>query len=770
MEKILFGLNLNNDMLDGVKGELTSLGIEFGESIPETDYKRTKNAIIKALVNKDCSYTVCILSESLQRSDPFTTDDFDYIRTENENTLIIPIVRDAYKGTDFMKKLEAVGITGALFDADATMTNIAEIIKNRGRARKFCKIYYNIESGGVKEAEAAADIVDPAEMVRQLNAMDSPMSAVERAESIMNMVSPQQFTMCLSKAEPEVREELIKSGKFDIYFPEEVIKRQVEAVTKEKEGNKKGKEAVKPKVVIKEVEKVVEKEVVKEVVKHEVKFVDVSETIGVIGLTSESGSTFVALNLARELSMKGLKPTLVQLPNTESDLYERLQFAETFGTEFVSHIAEVASGSQCSDKRNEYFDINFCVPNPYTDLWTGDSWGNEETYRLLLSISSPKVVDFGSYYAADGCLELIPYLKHLIVVIDSTIAMNEDDFKYVRDLRRDYSNINISFVINRCSEGIPDDLTRFIGNEFRTLMIPAIDNSVFDNAGSDIVYPYYQENLAQLSDLVGFGPMGEVPQSSYPDEAEPAGDKAEKKNGKKKRRSRDALNTVHERMNMVTVEVGVGGVCSGVGTTHTALMLAYSLSSKYKVAIVEQNHPYDNARGGHVHTFANIYRNLYPDTYINSNVIPRFTYKGIDFYPYCNYAQFSARFRDNYDFVIVDYGNEMADENFFRMGKRIVVASAAEWKIVELKRYVKEVALKNSLESSINYLITFMPRNKMSEIRKICSVGGARANVYEVPVCPDWDMPTAQMEIIFNDILTNNQRRKRKMLFGLSRN
>lgn len=766
MEKILFGLNLNNDMIDGVKGEIANFGVEFAPGRAEDDYKRTKDAVIRALTDKECDYTVCILSESLQRSAPFTTDDFDYIRTENEKTLIIPIVRNNYKGTDYMKSLEAVGITGALFDADATMANIAAVIKDRGRSRKVCKIYYNIDTSNIKEAKEAVSSFDPVESVAILNDISGKLSATERAEKLMSSLTAEQFAMCLSKTLPEVRDELISSGKFDMYFPEEIIKRKVEEAT----ASNKEKQTKEPKVVVKEVEKVVEKEVIKEVIKHDVQFVDVSETIGIIGLTAESGSTFVALNLARELATKGLHPSLVQLPNTESDLYERLDFAEVFGTDYVSHISEVASGNQCPDKTNTFFDINFCVPNSYTDLWTGDSWGNEETYRLLLALSSPKIIDFGSYYAADGCLELIPYLKHLIVVVDSTIAMNEDDFLYVRDLKRNYPGVDISYVVNRCTDGVPEDLKRYIGGDYKVVALPVLENAVFEKAGSDMIYPYYQGELCRLTELCGFGVMEQAGEPVVAEEQvkSKAERKEEKKQEKKLRKSREASSAkVHDRVNMVTVEIGVGGVCGGVGTTHTALMLAYSLSSSYKVAIVEQNHPYDNARGGHVHTFANIYRNLYPDTYINSNVIPRFSYKGMDFYPYCNYAQFAARFRDDYDFVIVDYGNEMADENFFRMSKRIVVASASEWKIVELKRYVKEVALKNSLESSINYLITFMPRNKMSEIRKICSVGGARANVYEVPICPDWDMPSKEIEIIFNDIMTNNQRKKKKMLFGL---
>ena len=337
--------------------------------------------------------------------------------------------------------------------------------------------------------------------------------------------------------------------------------------------------------------------------------------------------------------------------------------------------------------------------------------------------------------------------------------MDEDDFTFIRNLKREHPAVNVSYVVNKC-DVIPDDIKKYMGST-PSISLPVFDNAVFEAAGSDILYPQVKGNLSKLSELAGYGAMDEEEigkEEETPEEPV-----------KPEKVRKTATAKVHPKVNNVTVEIGVGGVCPGVGTTHTALMLAYSLAADYKVAVVEQNHPYDSFMDGHIHAFANIYRTLYPDTYVNSNVIPRFTYKGLDFYPYCNYAQFSARFRDDYDYVIVDYGNEMSDENFFRMGKRVVVASASEWKIGELERFVREVALKNDMVSSINYLMTFMPKNKMGQVRKICSAGGATANVYEIPVCPDWDEPTPEIGVIFNEIMTNSPQKKKKSFLGFRR-
>ena len=53
MEKILFGLNLSNDMIDGVKGEIANFGVEFAPGRAGDDYKRTKDAVIRALTDKE---------------------------------------------------------------------------------------------------------------------------------------------------------------------------------------------------------------------------------------------------------------------------------------------------------------------------------------------------------------------------------------------------------------------------------------------------------------------------------------------------------------------------------------------------------------------------------------------------------------------------------------------------------------------------------------------------------------------------------------------
>lgn len=651
--EILLGLGLSDDVLENVINSLINLGIDINTH-EKIDNVRTKDAVIKVLSDDKCKYNVAIVAQALQISKPFTVKDFDYIRTENENVLIMPVISDTYKGTEYMQGLDSLGITGAVFEKDADMKTIADIIRNNGRSKKIARIYYGIE--GVDNYQTG------------------------NANISGNDTSPSEIGSSTN----------INDYKQDT---------------------------------------------------RNVNFSSVENLIAVIGLTREAGSTIVSLNLSAQLAKLGNEVSLIQLPNTESDLYDNLRFAKEFSTDYVSHISDIASNNVMSSTNNKYQCINFIVPNPYTDIWIDDIWGNEQTFRLLLQTGGIKILDCGSYYESDGVFDCLMYCKHILVVIDASYMISEEDFEVIKQIRSQAADIKILFVINKCGSDC-SYIDKFIKNE-SVLKIPVVGNEKFEKVGSDILVTAGNTGFEKLSELIGYGKVSI-------DNAAPS------LKPKKKRIALDTRKSVRKKVNMTTVEIGVGGVVRGVGVTHTALMIGYVLSKNYRVAIVEQNQPYDNARSGTEHAFANIYRMLYPDTYINSNVIPKFRYKGMDFFPYCNYTQFSARFRDEYDFVIVDFGDEMIDSNFFRMGKRIVVASGADWKLFELKRYVSEVAVKNSLENSINYLIPFIPNGKLGQIRKICQASGAMPSVYSVPMCPDWDNPTEEIEIMVNDILSNN--------------
>ena len=207
----------------------------------------------------------------------------------------------------------------------------------------------------------------------------------------------------------------------------------------------------------------------------------------------------------------------------------------------------------------------------------------------------------------------------------------------------------------------------------------------------------------------------------------------------------------------ISVEIGVGGVGRGVGTTHTALMIAQALRSRYKIAVVEQNE---------TGAFAAVYRKLHPNkNYLT--VIPMFQYKGISFFPNCNYSYFSSQFRDDYDFVIVDFGNELCCTDFLRMGKKIVVASGAEWKINELKTFVSDIAKKSDGADRFNYLIPFLSTEQIGKVQEFCGMKKSTAGTYSVPYCSDWNNPPTEIYVIIDDIMGNINSERRHGRFKL---
>ena len=148
----------------------------------------------------------------------------------------------------------------------------------------------------------------------------------------------------------------------------------------------------------------------KTIVKEKTQYVTVSDAIGVISFTRDAGTTLVALNLARELAdVDGLKPSFIQLPNTSSDAYARLGFSKHFGSGFVNHFVDVMADGVMPSDENTYCKVGFIVENPLVGDYS--DWDDNATLRLLNGASSPKIIDFGSFYKDYD--NLIPALSQI---------------------------------------------------------------------------------------------------------------------------------------------------------------------------------------------------------------------------------------------------------------------------------------------------------------------------------------------------------------------
>lgn len=133
-----------------------------------------------------------------------------------------------------------------------------------------------------------------------------------------------------------------------------------------------------------------------------------------------------------------------------------------------------------------------------------------------------------------------------------------------------------------------------------------------------------------------------------------------------------------------TTDIGFMGVDRGVGTTHTALLCAYSLAKDYRVAYVEI---------GRHSQIGGFLTRTEGETACREGM----THKGVDIYSPAYYEDFCCDHKKDYDYVVVDFGNfeydkiDWKDEKlrtFLSMQTSIMVASAAVWKENAIERFL----------------------------------------------------------------------------------
>ncbi|NLD49027.1 MAG: serine/threonine protein kinase, partial [Clostridiaceae bacterium] len=145
-------------------------------------------------------------------------------------------------------------------------------------------------------------------------------------------------------------------------------------------------------------------------------------------------------------------------------------------------------------------------------------------------------------------------------------------------------------------------------------------------------------------------------------------------NGEVKRKT-DAKK---EFFSLGTNEIAILGVSQGVGVTHTAIMLANFLCSRYKTAILELNH---SGAFKEICTIVEVVKNS------DSKF---FKYRGVDYYWNIDYQEFISRYKEDYEFLVLDCGSyqDMYEINeFLRADVRIAIGHAIDWKINEIRSF-----------------------------------------------------------------------------------
>lgn len=203
-----------------------------------------------------------------------------------------------------------------------------------------------------------------------------------------------------------------------------------------------------------------------------------------------------------------------------------------------------------------------------------------------------------------------------------------------------------------------------------------------------------------------------------------------------------------EYLTVGTNEVAFMGVSHGVGVTHTAIMYANFLCSKYRVAVLELNQSGD---------FKEIYTLVENGRSSDSSF---FRYKGVDFYWNIDYSQFISKHKDDYDFVVLDLGSydELYDmEDFIRSDIRIVLGHAIDWKLNEIRQFYDSTR-KYDPNNSWYFFIPFLTEKHISDVKEFVN-----NKVYTIPFNTNPFSPSEEIKNIFNEVLgikDANQKKK----------
>lgn len=210
-------------------------------------------------------------------------------------------------------------------------------------------------------------------------------------------------------------------------------------------------------VIIKEVEKIVEVPV--EVPVEIPVYRQISNrVICVVNLTSRAGSTFVALNLAREIAKYDTSVCLTEAPM--GDPYLANLFALDEKPVKYSAIEEVyfnrrVEPSLLPSLKGITFNVRIYRDQPY-------EWKTEHTLRLLYSTMnfSVSIFDIGYDVNQPGIIDLMKQASSILVVVDPfilDILREQNRLKYFISLREE-QNLPIHFVFNRWNNGIHENL------------------------------------------------------------------------------------------------------------------------------------------------------------------------------------------------------------------------------------------------------------------------------------------------------------------------
>lgn len=173
-----------------------------------------------------------------------------------------------------------------------------------------------------------------------------------------------------------------------------------------------------------------------------------------------------------------------------------------------------------------------------------------------------------------------------------------------------------------------------------------------------------------------------------------------------------------------TAVVAVMGISAGVGTTHTATLIAnYLARKKERVALIEACDSYAFSR------IEKIYHDIPEGTVLRTDHFEAF---GVHYYKSSDQLDLIQMFSEGYSYIVLDLGGyELSDHfnEFLRAGIPVLVASGGEWKYQDIYRFCRQNRKFN--QTNWNISIPLVTKESLTDIKK-----GMETDVKQIMAIP----------------------------------
>lgn len=359
--------------------------------------------------------------------------------------------------------------------------------------------------------------------------------------------------------------------------------------------------------------------------------------IGVAGAYSGAGTTTVAVSLAKTIA-EHEDVTFVEIPRKgKRGVYDTYDLATQIGPSFKSVPHMVAAGKgDYAVIRNLYEGINFWCSNPDYEMV---ELSELQLLQLINASAENMVIDLGTSLEEALNSGLANLLTHIVIVYEQRLA--DEYLSEIKNSIAQICSINVAPLLMCITDKI----------QLRTEQV----------GGTDVYH--VKHSLPQTVPLGLSNFERKMLLSALEITSE-------------KRRTKRVKTVTRGVM-----DIAVTGIAHYVGTTYTALMLADSLRHDCRVAYYEAN------PSGHIqHMLAEI---GFGSTETCVSV------SGVDIYYGIDYPTFANKYRNKYDYVILDFGlidsAQRKKELFANCLKKFVCISPSPWRLYELDAAIERV-------------------------------------------------------------------------------